>query len=122
MIVREWITDCHDCAADLDDPAGIEAALRNGALRVGATVLGISTTRYQPVGLTVFLPLAESHLLVSTWPEYRFAIVGILLCNDTMDPGLAQQLVLGHLRPARVQLHKVEHRVEAPARAGEAGR
>ncbi|MBI3894122.1 MAG: S-adenosylmethionine decarboxylase [Candidatus Wallbacteria bacterium] len=109
MIVREWSVDCHGCQGDLDDALSIEAALRRGSEAVGAVVLGASCTRYQPIGTTVFLPLAESHAMVTTWPEHRFALVSILLCNDKMRPQTILEAVLAHLKPERVQVHETEH-------------
>ncbi len=111
MRIQEWSTDCYACQADLDDADGIEQALRRGADAVGATVLGQSCTRYQPIGATVFLPLAESHLMVSTWPEHRFAIVSILLCNPEMDIALVLDEVLKQLKPERARTHRVPHEI-----------
>lgn len=116
-IVREWSTDCYACAGDLDDAEGLEAALRAGSVKVGATVLGASRTVYQPVGVTVFLPLAESHAMVSTWPEHRYAIVSILLCNDTMDPRVVLDSVLERLKPGCIRVQKLDHPVDAQAMA-----
>ncbi len=114
MRIQEWSTDCYGCEADLNDADGIEQALRRGADAVSATVLGQSCTQYQPIGVTVFLPLAESHLMVSTWPEHRYAIVSILLCNAGMDPALVLDEVLKQLRPSRARTHRVPHEI-APA-------
>lgn len=111
MIVREWSVDCHGCEGDLDDAGALEAALRRGSEAAGAVVLGASCTRYQPIGTTVFLPLAESHAMVTTWPEHRYAIVSILLCNDAMHPRTVLQPVLDELRPKEVTVNETEHRV-----------
>lgn len=113
MNVREWSADCYGCEGDLDDAPALEAALRRGAESVGALVLGASCTRYQPIGVTVFLPLAESHAMVSTWPEFRYALVSVLLCNEQMDPGAVLAAVREALRPTNVRVNTIEHRVEA---------
>jgi S-adenosylmethionine decarboxylase len=113
MNIREWSADCYGCSCNLDDAPALEAALRRGAEAVGATILGSSCTRYQPIGVTVFLPLAESHTMVSTWPEYRYALVSILLCNDQMDPGAVFEAIREVLHPADVKVHTIEHRVES---------
>ena len=43
--------------------------------------------------MTAVLFLAESHILVSTWPEHRSALIGILLCNDHMDSAVVADAV-----------------------------
>lgn len=41
---------------------------------------------FSPHGLTAFMILRESHLALSTWPEYRYAALNLLLCGAC--PGL----------------------------------
>ena len=47
--------------------------------------------------LAAVLFLAESHILVSTWPEHKSALIDVLLCNDTMDPEVVADVILAAL-------------------------
>lgn len=92
--IPHLLVDAYGCTGPLDDLEVIGAAMRAGAEAVGATAVGQAECRYVPHGVTAVLFLAESHILVSTWPEHKSALIDVLLCNDTMDPGLVAQAVL----------------------------
>ena len=77
---------CYKCTADLASRDTLEAAMRKALAGTGAKVLGAACQSYAPCGLTCVLFLAESHLAVTTWPEFSLAIVDVQLCNDRMDP------------------------------------
>ena len=101
MTIRHLLLDVPACEGPLDDPDLLLAALRRAAAAVGATEHGESSVRYVPHGVTCVLFLAESHILISTWPEYRLALVDLLLCNDRMDPTQAWAEIAEVLRPGR---------------------
>ena len=83
-----------------------------GAQAVGATEVGRAECRYVPHGVTTVLFLAESHILVSTWPEHKSALVDVLLCNDTMDPEVvADCQILAALGAGRSELHQTRRHV-----------
>ena len=84
--IPHLLVDAFDCSGPLNDLEAIGAAMHAGAQAVGATEVGHAECRYVPHGVTAVLFLAESHILVSTWPEHKSALVDVLLCNDTMDP------------------------------------
>ena len=99
MRIRQVLVDAPDCQTDLEDASGMLACMRQAAATVGAREQGAAEVRYVPHGLTVVLFLAESHLLVSTWPEHRLALVDVLLCDDQMDPDAVLDVLVGYLRP-----------------------
>ena len=70
--------------------------------------------RFVPHGVTAVLVLAESHILVSTWPEHRLALVDILLCNEAMDPARAWVAMAHLLEPREVVERAIERIVPQP--------
>ncbi|MEZ5666262.1 MAG: adenosylmethionine decarboxylase [Alphaproteobacteria bacterium] len=97
------IADLWD-AHDLDDPAALEAALREAALAAGATILDCRLHHFSPnLGVTGVLLLAESHISIHTWPEHDFAAVDIFLCGDA-DPDAAVAVLRRRLQPGRVAI------------------
>ncbi|HUL02144.1 MAG TPA: adenosylmethionine decarboxylase, partial [Gemmatimonadales bacterium] len=40
-------------------------------------------------GVSGVVVIAESHVAIHTWPEYRFAAVDIFSCGDVLQPQLA---------------------------------
>lgn len=98
-IVREVIADATGCQADLHDAKELLSVMRKAAGAVGATVLAEHCTEYQPYGTTLALMLAESHLILSTWPEHSYVTANVFLCNTEMDPETVFAVLLEHLRP-----------------------
>ena len=95
--IRHLLVDASGCSALLDDDEGLVAAMRAAAAHVGATEVGEGRARYVPHGITAVLFLAESHILVSTWPEHELALVDIQFCAQTMDPEEAWGVLKGAL-------------------------
>lgn len=85
MVITQVLAEFYGCTPALDDEALLTAAAREAVLAVGATVVGKAEARYVPHGLTVALFLAESHIVLTTWPEYRLLMADVLLCNPEMD-------------------------------------
>ncbi|WP_067225813.1 S-adenosylmethionine decarboxylase family protein [Streptomyces sp. NBRC 109706] len=86
------VYDLLDCSTP-DIPAErLLTAMYAAADRLGATVLDALAVPFQPHGLTCVLVLAESHLVVSTWPEHRLAHVDLFTCradapaNEALHP------------------------------------
>jgi S-adenosylmethionine decarboxylase len=93
-------------ATNLDDPAHIDAVLRDAAIATGATILHGHFHHFSPNGgVSGVLVLAESHVSIHTWPERNFAALDIFVCG-ACDPYKA----IAHLKtgflPERVQLHE----------------
>ncbi len=114
MQIRHLLADAHGCRAPvLDDSDALLGLLRSAARAVGAHEYGRTSARYVPHGVTAVLILAESHMVVSTWPEHRLALVEILLCNEDMDPETAWEAIREGLDPERVELHQTVRGVHA---------
>ena len=91
-------------ATKLDDPAHIDAALREAALAAGATILHSHFHHFTPNGgVSGVVVLAESHISIHTWPERNFAAVDIFMCG-ACDPYLSIPVLKEAFRPERVQL------------------
>lgn len=111
MRIRQLLADAHGCQGPLDDDEALAALLRAAADAVGAHEHGALVSRFVPHGVTACLVLAESHLLVATWPEHGLALVDVLLCNDTMEPEAAWERIREGLRPSAVEVRSVVREV-----------
>ena len=111
MEIRQLLVEARGCRADLNDADGLLAVLREAASSVGAREVGATEVRFVPHGVTAVIVLAESHLLLSTWPEYGLALVDVLLCNPGMDPENVWGVLEEHLRPEAVARQSVVRRV-----------
>ena len=95
--IPHLLIDALDCSGPLNDGSALQSAMEQAAEAVGAEVVGRAEYRYVPHGVTAILFLAESHILVSTWPEHNSALIDILLCNESMDPNVAAESLLSAL-------------------------
>ncbi|MEU6721197.1 adenosylmethionine decarboxylase [Nonomuraea sp. NPDC046802] len=80
------LTGCH-----LDGLPGeqIITAMREVAQRLGCTSRAQLIDPFQPHGATCVLVLAESHIIVSTWPECGLAHIDVFTCRAVVEPGEA---------------------------------
>ena len=85
------ITGCQHADAA---PETIMTAMRLTADRLGCTIRAQVVEPFQPHGATCVLILAESHLTVSTWPEYHLAHIDVFTCRADSEPGHAIQPIL----------------------------
>jgi S-adenosylmethionine decarboxylase len=112
MLMTQILADAYGCEPSIEDSEALMAAALAGATAVGATVIGESTIRYVPHGLTVAVFLAESHLVLTTWPEHRLLLIDTLLCNPEMDANVAIDEIIRRLCPAgEVVRHRVQRHV-----------
>ena len=91
-------------ATNLADPSLIDAALRDAAIRAGATILHSHFHHFTPNGgVSGVVVLAESHISIHTWPERNFAAVDIFMCG-ACDPHDAGPVLQNAFHPERIVL------------------
>lgn len=92
-----------DCHGDLACGEGIRSAAHRAAASSGLTLVAEATFAYVPHGLSVALLLAQSHLVISTWPEYRTAMVDLAVCADQQAAQAVWSELDRYLRPTTVE-------------------
>ena len=63
--------------------------------------------RYPSQGLTVFLPIRESHFAIHTYPEYGYASLDIVSCAPPERARRAQDFIIERLEAGRVESRTV---------------
>ena len=81
----------------LDDLNFLKECLNEAAIQCGATVVGESFYHFSPQGVSGVVNIAESHIAVHTWPEYRYAAVDVFTCGSDVDPEKAARLIIERL-------------------------
>jgi len=93
-------------ASNLDDPAHIDAALREAAMTAGATILHSHFHHFTPNGgVSGVVVLAESHISIHTWPERNFAAVDIFMCGSC-DPHRSVPILQQAFTPERMDVEE----------------
>ncbi len=79
--------------AVLDDLSFLKGCLNEAAIQSGATVVGESFYHFSPHGVSGVVNIAESHIAIHTWPEYRYAALDVFTCGTDVDPEKAARLI-----------------------------
>jgi S-adenosylmethionine decarboxylase len=91
----------------LDDLDYVKKVMVDAAREVGATIVGESFHRFSPQGVTGVLAIAESHISIHTWPEYRYAAADIFTCGTAIKPKIAAQYLIDKLECKRPGISEI---------------
>lgn len=74
---------CFDCDAEaINDAEKLCAEMVTYIEETRLTVRDTCITKYEPQGVTIALILAESHLMVNTWPENGVLQIELFACTE----------------------------------------
>ena len=95
---RHLLLELMECNRELlDDLDFVRQAMLAAANEAGASVVGESFHKFDPIGVTGMVAIAESHLCIHTWPEYGYAAADVFTCGDEFDPRKAADILIGKL-------------------------
>ena len=95
---RHLLLELNNCNKEvLDDLDFVKDCLNEAAIQCGATVVGESFYHFSPCGVSGIVNIAESHISIHTWPEYKYAAVDVFTCGDTVEPEEAAKLIIERL-------------------------
>jgi len=81
----------------INDLSFLKGILLAAAGEAGATVLGESFHQFDPQGVSGVVIIAESHLVIHTWPEYGYVAIDIFTCGDSVQPERAAEILIRKL-------------------------
>src|SRR5437879_6756298 len=101
-----------DCDPDaINSLEAVKGALVEAAKRAQATIVDVVFHEFNPFGISGVVVIAESHLSIHTWPEYRYAAVDIFSCRDALQPEGAASCLVDQCGGARASLVEMHSRV-----------
>ena len=107
---RHLLLELFDCDSDaINNVEAVKGALIEAAKRAQATIVDVVFHEFNPFGVSGVVVIAESHLSIHTWPEYRYAAVDIFSCGDTLQPEVAANYLVetfGAERTSVVELQR----------------
>ncbi|MBV9358868.1 MAG: adenosylmethionine decarboxylase [Chloroflexi bacterium] len=98
LILEMWGCD------NLNSTEVAERALREMVEALDVTLLDLKVYPFSPVGVTGVAIVAESHLVIHTWPELGYAAVDVFTCGAPRDPEAAVAVLRAHYQPDHVQV------------------
>jgi S-adenosylmethionine decarboxylase len=88
------------CTGELNDPRALARTCTEAANAAGLRIVADAQYSFTPHGATVALILAQSHLVVSTWPEHRLAVADIAICGPRATALYLWRMLTTFLKPA----------------------
>jgi S-adenosylmethionine decarboxylase len=107
---RHLLLELFDCDPDaINNLEAVKGALVEAARLAKATIVDVVFHEFNPFGISGVVVIAESHLSIHTWPEYRYAAVDIFSCGDTLEPEIAASYLVeqfGAERTSAVEMQR----------------
>ncbi len=118
---KHLLLELKDCDAELlDNMEYLREALSSVASSIGATVIKDSFYQFSPQGISGVVIIAESHISVHTWPEFRYAAVDVFTCGEVIQPVRAVKPLAEKLKAKSTSYIELKRGLltESPAAAG----
>ncbi|MBI4911688.1 MAG: adenosylmethionine decarboxylase [Acidobacteria bacterium] len=102
---RHLLAEFSGCDAGLlSDLHHVTTAMLAAVEASGATVITHNFHHFSPLGVSGAVIIAESHLAIHTWPEYRFAAVDFFTCVARVEPRKALAVLKEALKAEDLEL------------------
>ena len=106
---RHLLVELFDCDPDvIDNLESVKEALIEAARRAQATIVDVVFHEFNPFGISGVVVIAESHLSIHTWPEYRYAAVDIFSCGDALQPEVAASYLVEQFAAERTSIVEMQ--------------
>lgn len=100
---RQMLLELFECNAEaINNLEFVKAVMIEAAKRAQATIVDTVFHEFNPFGISGVVVIAESHLAIHTWPEYRYAAVDIFSCGDVLQPQVAADYLIEQFGAGRV--------------------
>lgn len=131
---RHLLVELYGCDPELLKKVdAVREIMVSAAKACKATVVDVAFHEFKPFGVSGVVVIAESHLSIHTWPEYRYAAVDIFTCGKTVDPEQAVEHIAASFhcpQPSIVEVKRgiipgagpLPHKVEQGGRRSQSSR
>lgn len=97
-----------DCDENiLNNERLLEQSLVEAATDAGATVVDSVFHQFNPYGISGAVIIAESHVAIHTWPEYRYAALDVFTCGTDINPHRIADMVKNVLGAERMHVSRI---------------
>ncbi|MBI4246164.1 MAG: S-adenosylmethionine decarboxylase proenzyme [Candidatus Rokubacteria bacterium] len=109
---RHLLLELFDCDSDaINNLEAVKGALIEASKRAQATIVDVVFHEFNPFGISGVVVIAESHLSIHTWPEYRYAAVDIFSCGEVLQPEIAADYLVEQLGAERASVVEMQRGV-----------
>lgn len=96
------MADMYKCQLEedlFDSESFYKESIYASASEAKATILGYTSHKFKPHGVTSLLLLAESHISIHSWYEERYLSIDIYTCGDSALPHKAVEYLKEVFKP-----------------------
>ncbi len=109
---RHLLLELFDCDSDaINNLEAVKSSLIEAAKRAQATIVDVVFHEFNPFGISGVVVIAESHLSIHTWPEYRYAAVDVFSCGDVLQPEIAVNYLVEQFAAERASVVEMQRGV-----------
>ena len=106
---RHLLVELFDCDPDvINNLEAVKGALIEAAKRAQATIVDVVFHEFNPFGISGVVVIAESHLSIHTWPEYRYAAFDIFSCGEALQPEVAASYLVEQFAAERTSMVEMQ--------------
>src|SRR5207244_10356288 len=106
---RHLLLELFDCDLEaINNLEAVKQTLVEAARRAQATIVDVVFHEFNPFGISGVVVIAESHLSIHTWPEYRYAAVDIFSCGDVLKPEVAASYLVEQFAAERASVVEMQ--------------
>ena len=92
----------------IEDQKSVKKILLGAARAANNTALKTSIHKFPVQGVTGVVLLAESHIAIHTWPEFKYIAIDIFTCGQKTRPYQALDYLKEAFRPKKVKVRFIE--------------
>jgi len=107
VVGRQIICDCWDCEGDINSVDFIQTTLQRAVEQANMTLLKLLIHQFSPQGITAVAVVAESHVLIHTWPEKGYAALDLFTCGSSAVPERVVEVMRSAFLPGRVETREI---------------
>ena len=115
---RHLLLELFDCDTEsINNLEAVKSSLIEAAKRAQATIVDVVFHEFNPFGISGVVVIAESHLSIHTWPEYRYAAVDVFSCGEVLQPEIAVNYLVEQFGAERASVVEMQRGVFVNAAA-----
>jgi len=115
----QLMIEMRDCLTErLDDLEWVKRVMVEAAIRARATIVDSVFHKFNPIGISGVVVIAESHLAIHIWPEYRYAAVDIFSCGTTLKAAEAAKFLIKQFRSRKPSIVEMQRGLLSPNMMG----
>jgi S-adenosylmethionine decarboxylase len=113
FFLNQVIGDYWGCKIDencFNSPDFMVEAAKQAIEYSNSTLIKYIDHKFVPQGYTLLMVLADSSLILHSWPEEQYICVEIFTCTEKSNPIKGLKYLRGKFKPEKFEIHNIERK------------